>query len=135
MPEPRHKPYKLDLNAPRPSSPTPTADEAQGDLQVTLRRFQHLCKNVSQAELAKILNQWPDIPRSTSSLCEAAKAGHVSLIEYLLTRGFTLFPADSSDAVPQAAASGAEESGDVQVLEMLLRHGWDISSRNYAAMA
>ena len=103
-------------------------------MQITLRRFQHLCKNGSQEELAEILNQWPDIPRSTKPLCEAAKAGHVSLIEYLLTRGFTLFPPDSSDTVPQATARGAEETGDMQVLEMLLRHGLDISSGYSAPM-
>lgn len=135
LPLSRRRPHKLDLSAPRAPSPIPTAEEAQGSLQVTLQRFQHLCEGGSQEEIVEILNQWPDLPRSTKSLCAAAKAGHVSLIEYLLTRGFSLFPMDFPESVPQAAASGAEETGNTKVLELLLKYGWDISFGNTATMA
>lgn len=83
----------------------------------------------------EILNHWPDLPRSTGPLCAAVAFGHVSLIEYLLTRGFSLFPEEPLESVPQAVASNAEETGNTKVPELLLKHGWDILFGDNAAMA
>lgn len=135
LPTSRPKPRKLDLTAPRPPTPTPTADEARGDFFQTLMRFCLLCRSGSQTDVVKILNQWPDLPRTPRPLCGAARFGHVALIEYLLTQGFPLFSEHFSGSVPDSAAIGAEETGNTKVLELLLNHGWDISSGQPASMA
>lgn len=127
------RPHKLDLNVPRSSSLIPTARDAKDDYHVALRRFQHLCREGSQEGVVELLNQWPETPPSTGPLCAAVRHDHGSLIEYLLTQGLSLFPEDSPQSVPQAAATGAGETGNTKVLEVLLGHGWDISSGKNAS--
>jgi len=125
----------------RVPSPTPTAAEARGNLAASKTRFRHLCARGSQTEVEELLEEWTDpasvlqsafSSNSTSALCEAARHGHRSLLEYLVSRGFPLFES-GPETVPDAATHGAALTGETQILELLLEYGWDLNSPSPAS--
>jgi hypothetical protein len=132
----RHAPSKLDLTPqPRATGPIPTG-------LFSTKRLQYLCRNGLQREFLDILDKWlpefgalsdsPDIYRPAQ--CEAARAGHLSILEDLLAHGCPLFGGDSGETVPEAATKGAVMRGDSSVLDFLLRRGWDVGGPSSVMM-
>lgn len=124
----RRAPSKLDLTPqPRAASPIPT------DLFST-RRLQYLCRNGLRSEFLDILDKFfPTFGALSNSpwvyrpaQCEAARGGHLSILEDFLAHGCPLFDDDSGETVPDAATKGAVMRGDTSVLDFLLRRGWDV---------
>ena len=116
----------------RVPSPTPTAIEAQGNIYLARRRLRHLCAGDSQPEVEELLQQWShptsDTLQGCGALAQAARNGHISLLEYLVGRGFSLLEV-GPDMVPDAASEYAVRTGDTAILDLLLQHGWDPRTR------
>ena len=124
----RHVPRKLNLIPPvRAPSPTPT-------VALSPEGLRHLCKKGSRAEILDVLNNWlptfgalensPEAYRPAQ--CEAARAGHISVLEDFLAHGCPLFSGGSGETVPEAATKGAVIRGNTMILDFLLKHGWDV---------
>lgn len=100
-------PWHPSRGTPRVPSLTPTITEAQIDIYLARRRFRYLCASGSQPEIEELLHQWVDPASSENfggctALAEAARNGHISLLEYLAGRGFPLLESGPK-TVPDAA--------------------------------
>jgi hypothetical protein len=123
---PLSTPLSPSKGSPRVPSPTPTAAEAQGDLFLSRKRFRHLSAINAQSEIEDLLQQWEDSTSPTNfQLCgaitAAIKNGHKQLLKYLVDRG--LSPLEWQAGV--AACSYADSTGNLEILELLVEHGWD----------
>ena len=125
-----HQAPRIIQRTPRaPSPPTPTFEAAQGDLELSQRRLRRLCAHGSQAEVIELLDQWPgsalDLDdREHRAAYSAALNGHAALLQYLTARGFPLLGSSYHYSVLNAAIKNAVETGSIEVLELLLEHGW-----------
>src|SRR6187402_1732292 len=91
--------------------------------RAALIRFHDLCRADARDEIVKMLNEWPRLSQYHEPLLTAAHSGHASLLDLLLARGFNAFP----EGDPKLIMTRAARSENIGVLEVLLRHGWDIS--------
>lgn len=111
---------------PRVPSPTPTAADAQGDIYLSRTRFRHLSALNAQSEIKDLLQQWEDPTSPTNfqgcgAIAAAVKNGHKQLLKYLADRGFSLLEPGADNA----ACDYAVRTGDLEILELLVEHGWD----------
>jgi hypothetical protein len=114
------------IGVPRIPSPTPTAADAQGDIYLSRTRFRHLSVLNAQSEIEGLLQQWDDPTSDTNfgscgAIAAAIKNGHKQLLKYLADRGFSLLEPGAGDA----ACEYAVRTGDLEILELLVEHGWD----------
>ncbi|EPE26194.1 Ankyrin repeat-containing protein [Glarea lozoyensis ATCC 20868] len=93
----------------RVSSPTPTAAEAQGDIYLSRTRFRHLSALNAQPEIPDLLQQW-----TSQSVQPPSKAAEPSQQQSKMATNTS-----SPNSQP------AVRTGDLEILELLLTHGWD----------